>query len=734
MMDSPRINLAETADFDLGGLRVSPARREVRLDGKRRELEPKVTQVLVALASARSTVVSRARLIEQCWDGRVVGDDAINRCIVALRHLAKEYAPAPFAIETVPRVGYSLIERPLEERARSGAFNRRSLALAALLILAIIAGVVFLARSPLGVGKPDPASIAVTPFRNLSSGQPYFAEGVGEEIVSQLAREPQFRVIGRASAGQTDRGSDAREVGKQLGVDYVLEGSVATQGDRVRVIAGLVKASDGSQLWSNSYNGHLEDMFTIQQRIGSAIAAALKRKLIRAPVLTGPLVTNGDAYNLYLTARGLIRTRNRRVGRTASDLLRDAIKLDPGYAPAWAALADAVRLEGALQDHERFVAATRQARLYARQALRLAPDLAEAHRVLASSLEYGTAEARVHALRAVELEPNSAENLIELGGAQAATGNFRQERATYRRAQELDPLWFRTVGISAMTVAALGDRAAAEAIAQNGDRHNQVVMQILLGRIAWIFADYSEAARRWAIVARARSPRWSHTAQRTVTDAKHAVGLRSEPLVTVPRPSSQPSSWRVWMDSPPDPSTWRARNRDPITSDVYHDENEMAAKLMLNSGRAAELMEAYRGPAGLLGVRPGKPIRVDQVRVVPEVAMALHRSGRAAEGDRILAEAEAAIDGVYRRNRPPFWFDADAAAVLALRGKADQALSRLEAAWARGWRHAGSSDLRKLSDEPAFASLRGSARFKRIEAKLAAHYARERREIEQLGI
>src|SRR3954451_213266 len=97
-----RIDLAETPDFDLGGLRVSPARREVRMDDERRELEPKVAQVLVALAAARSEVLSRDRLIEQCWDGRIVGDDALNRCIVALRHLAKQFSPEPFVIDTVP--------------------------------------------------------------------------------------------------------------------------------------------------------------------------------------------------------------------------------------------------------------------------------------------------------------------------------------------------------------------------------------------------------------------------------------------------------------------------------------------------------------------------------------------------------------------------------------------------------------------------------------------------------
>lgn len=111
-MGIPQINLAETSDFDLGALRVSPARRQVSMAGKCRELEPKVAQVLIALASASPAVVSRDRLVQQCWDGRIVGDDALNRCILSLRHLAKEFSPEPFAIETVPRVGYSLLAGP----------------------------------------------------------------------------------------------------------------------------------------------------------------------------------------------------------------------------------------------------------------------------------------------------------------------------------------------------------------------------------------------------------------------------------------------------------------------------------------------------------------------------------------------------------------------------------------------------------------------------------------------
>src|SRR3954468_3817523 len=166
-MDAPRINLAEMPDFDLGGLRVSPAHREVRKDEDRRELEPKVLQVLVALATAESEVVSRDRLIEQCWDGRIVGDEALNRCIVALRHLAKDFSPEPFAIETVPRVGYSLIERRGDEPEKG--WRRKKAALAALLVLFLVAGGLTFGWSRFGRADATPASIAVLSFRNLSA-------------------------------------------------------------------------------------------------------------------------------------------------------------------------------------------------------------------------------------------------------------------------------------------------------------------------------------------------------------------------------------------------------------------------------------------------------------------------------------------------------------------------------------------------------------------------------------
>ena len=733
-MNAIQINLAETPDFDLGGLHVSAARRRVAIHGTGRELEPRVAQVLVALASVRPDVVSRDRLIDQCWAGRIVGDDALNRCIVALRHLAKDFSPEPFTIETVPRVGYRLVERTGAERPARRGRRLQAVAIAAVLLIVTAAGIWTVVGTRLFGNQQAPASIAVASFRNLSTGDPYFAEGIGEEIVGQLAREPQFRVAGRASSRELGPDADAREVARRLHVEYVVEGSVRRQGDRVRVNADLVRASDGIRLWSESYDGKLDDIFAIQQQIGGAIAGALSRKLIRAPALSGPLVTNGEAYNLYLTARGLIRTRSRDVEVTASNLLRDAIALDPNYAPAWAKLAESTYLEPSPDLSEGLIASLPKAEAYARHALQLAPDLAEGHAALGALLPFGSPEALFHLRRAVELDPNSAENLIVIGPALAAAGDFDAQLAAYKRARELDPLWYRTTGQTAIALAERGQRGDAEAIGRQGFANNAPNLHIILGRIAWIFGDFSEAARHWSITARANSPRWSARAREGVRDSKAAVGLDPQRAGLKVAFLSVRQRGDVRIEAPPAPSLWRIRNRNTSAADVYRDNNHVSAKLMLQAGRSRELTATYDSPVGLLSLRPNDPVRVDQLHEAAVVALSLRQAGRAADANRLLNKANWTIDTVYRQRSVPFALDADVAAIWAIQGRRDQALAMLDRAVRRGWTHSESTDLPEIADEPAFASLHGQPRFERLSAGLAAHLARERSEIRQLRL
>ena len=715
-------------------MRVRPAELCVEFDGQRHELQPRVMQVLVALARGRPAVVSRDKLVELCWEGRIVGDDSVNRCILALRHLAQQPAKPPFSIETVPRVGYRLVEGPDGEAAAAARPSGRPRALIVSAVLALLIAAAGLLMWQQRGAQSEPASIAVLPFRNLSAGDPYFAQGISEEILGQLSREPHFRVAGSVSSSQFAPNADVREVADRLDVDYVVEGSVRRQADRVRVNAGLIRVSDGIRLWSDTYDGKLDDIFAIQQRIGGGIASALRRKLIRAPVLSGPLVTNGEAYDHYLTAEALIRTNNRRMGPTAVALLRDAIRLDPGYAPAWASLASATSLQGALGDHESHVASLREARRYASHAIRLAPGLAEAHHAFGSTYGHGDPKGVEHLKRAAALDPNAAENLIGLGIALGATGEFEAELAAYRRASEIDPLWFRTTGSTAMATAKLSDRGEAETIARRDIPDKDANLQVLLGRIAWIFADYSEAARRWSIVARSNSPRWSNTAERTLRDTLHVMGFRTGPLVDVSTPPSTRDDWRKLMDAPPAPAVWQRRNRDPFAAAVYRKHNLVAAKLMLNAGRWRELLSTYDSAIGIQALRPGSRLRVDQLSEAPVVALALRAGGRAQEADRLLRQADSLTRAVYRKGKVPFWFDAQSAAIFAVLGKKDDALVTLQRAFDRGWRQNDGADLRDIADEPVWRSLHGDPRFERLRTKIAAHYAREREEMRRLPI
>lgn len=718
-----RVELANEPEFDLGGLRIKPAERIVCANGEQRELQPRIMQVLITLAKARPQVVSRELLAELCWDGRIVTDDALNRCILVLRHLAQDFSPQPFEIQTVPRVGHRLIENI---RTHQGASRhpklRHFFAIAALLLVAIAGS---LGWHQLNEGD-EPTSIAVLPFRNLSAGEPYFAQGIGEEVLAQLARDPQFRVAGSSSSALAARSGDVREAARRLNVDYIVEGSVRRDGDRVRVNAYLVEPKDGVRLWSDSFDGRLDDIFAIQRRIGGAIAGALQHTLVRAQPLAGPLTTDGKAYELYLTSRALIRTRKRQAGPLAADLLRDAIQIDPSYAPAWASLGEATLLAGALQDHESFVSAVEQAQAYASRALALAPNLPEAHRAAAAFHGFGTRDAVSHLRRAAELEPNNPESLIGLGHAFGAVGEFEEELAAYRRAWIVDPLWFRAVSTLAVTTAEMGDRADAELIVRQGLQGDPIEQHLLMAKIAWIFGDISEAIRHWSIIERSKSPRWSESARRNREAGMFALGLGAKPVRNIPRPLDQRHFERITLERAPDPLEWKSRNRNPIAAAVYRDENHVAAKLMLNVGRWRDLVAAYDGPGGAIGLRRGQPLRRDQLGEAAIVALALQSAGRLDEANQLVTQANRFVRLIERRGRVPFWFHADAAALSAVAGRKDEAIRKLDRAFRAGWRHWGATDLRDLAHEPAFRPLRGQARFERLRSQLSLLYARER--------
>ena len=722
-----RVILAEAPEFKLADMRVIPAERAVVVGDERRELQPRVMQVLVALAEERPAVVSRDRLVERCWDGRIVGDDAVNRCVLALRQLADAFGDAPFRIETIPRVGHRLVERSGGEAipALAVPLRRRRLAIltiAALLLAALGAGAWYWFAA-----SREPARIAVLPFRNLSGGDAYFSEGLGEEILSQLARESGLSVVGRTSAAQFKDAADLRDVGRKLGVDYLLEGSVRREAGRIRVNASLVQASDGMRLWSQSYDRNDGDAFAIQQAVAIAVTNALQRRIsAKTGNGTDSRPANNLAYTAYVEARGMLQTRNPQLGAEAIRRLQQAIKADPSYAPSWAALADAIRLEAPLRGHEAMIGALPKARAAARRALQLDPDLAAAHGVLGALMGFSSPDAQRHLRRAATLDPASAEAQLWLAAAERVSGDYRGEIAAYRRAHELDPQWFRPTRDLALAIAETGNRAEAEALVRASFSDGDVNRSAQLARIAWSYGDVEGAMRQWL----ARPPRdsiWNAPSQAHIAAARFTLGLQREPNPLLPLIDFRSAPGRAWLTAQPTSAQWQSWNRNADAALVYRNENVVAAKLMIQAGRSSELAASYRRPAGLLGIRPGEKLTPYHLHAVPLVALALQAAGEDAEARRLLAEAKMLL--AAQRGPVPFSVEADAAAILAVAGSKAEALTMLERASRRGWAHNGTDDLLRLADEPAFASLRAEPRFTAAAKRLDDHYARERAKV-----
>jgi serine/threonine-protein kinase len=295
----------------------------------------------------------------------------------------------------------------------------------------------------------DEKSIAVLPLAN-TGGDPaneYFSDGLSEELISVLAKIPDLKTIGRSSSFHYKNTSDdSRTIGERLGVVHLLEGSVRKQGDRVRVVVDLIKAADGHELWSETYERDLKDIFAIQTEIATAVVEQLKVKLLGAQPRSdaAPANVNLAAYNALLQGQYF----NRRF--TEADLHRsigyfeEAIRIDPQYPLAHALLSQAERRLGAAfaTSASEIDKAYAQARESAHAALKLAPDLSEAHNALgwvlvSPDLDLPGAEAEFR--RAAALAPGDARPLQALGYMRASLGALGESAELDRRALAIDP-------------------------------------------------------------------------------------------------------------------------------------------------------------------------------------------------------------------------------------------------------------------------------------------------------
>jgi len=296
-------------------------------------------------------------------------------------------------------------------------------------------------------GSAETASIAVLPFQNIggADGDEYFADGVAEAVTTDLARIPGLMVINRNSAFQYRvRSADVKKVGAELGVRYVVEGSVQRSGERLRLHAQLIDVSTGYHLWAERYERELRDVFAVQDDIARSVAQAIRPRLApAAPAAARRPPPDFEAYDLYLRGRAAWSRRTAEEIRRAIELFQEAIRRDPGFAEPYAGLADALIIQSAQLYATPRSEMLPRAKGAAERALLLDPTLAEAHTSLGNLLtkELRWEEAEREFRRAIELKPSYATAhhwyaLLLL----AQRGELEEAQREISRAAELDPL------------------------------------------------------------------------------------------------------------------------------------------------------------------------------------------------------------------------------------------------------------------------------------------------------
>jgi len=325
----------------------------------------------------------------------------------------------------------------------------RKLNQSAVVILAIAVGFLLFDKFILQSEAPaDIPSIAVLPFVNMSGDaeNEYFSDGLSEELLNVLAKIPQLHVAGRTSSfafkGKND---DLRSIGRQLDVENILEGSVRRSNTRLRITAQLIDTESGYHLWSDTYDREVTDVFAVQDEISAAVVNALKVALLGDQLETDYGTENVEAYSLYLKGRYLLEHTSRENLLAAIDALDGALLLDAEYANAYIlrAIAEIQFIGGWAGDGSNFIEGNERVRAYARQALDIDPDSAEAYfvqGVVAYSVDWDFVAAINFFERTLELAPGHVRAMGWYGNTLGTLGRLEEAAAIYEKALRIDPL------------------------------------------------------------------------------------------------------------------------------------------------------------------------------------------------------------------------------------------------------------------------------------------------------
>jgi TolB-like protein/DNA-binding winged helix-turn-helix (wHTH) protein len=432
---------------------------ELRNGESRKPLREQPLHLLLALLEQPGELVTREELVNRLWpSGTFVDfDRGLNKAVNHLREALGDSAEQPHFVETLPRKGYRFIapvthdgeerEEVASEDAPRG--SRRLAWLAALATAVTCLGIVTVANVG-GVrnwmarrwqATPQISAMAVIPLENLSRDpeQEYFADGMTDALITDLAKMGSVRVASRTSIMRyKGTKKSIGEIGRDLNVDAVVEGTVTRSGDRVRITAQLIQVSTDMHLWAEAYERDAREILNLQSEVATDIA---RRINIMVRPLGQTRAVNPQAYGLYLKGRYFFFQYTSQGWRQAIEHFNQAIESDSKFAPAYSGLADAYLVAGTYGAIPNQEALTR-GKTAAAKAIQLDDNLASAHYALATAYtwydwDWANAEREFH--RAIELNPNDALGRNWHGGYLSVRGRHEEAIDEHERARELDP-------------------------------------------------------------------------------------------------------------------------------------------------------------------------------------------------------------------------------------------------------------------------------------------------------
>lgn len=457
---------------------------------------PKLSyDLLLVMMKAAPNVVTVDQLMREVWPGLVVSPETVSKRVTLLREALGEDSQAPRYIATLRGRGYQIVADvamespsdvqaappPLEAanpppvQAPKRPVRGRPYVIIAVVLLLSVGAVAWqywathprsAAAADLSQAVPGP-SIAVLPFLDMSEAkdQEYFADGMTEAIIDLLTKIPELRVPARTSSFYfKGKAANVSDIGRELKVAHVLEGSVRKTGNRLRITAQLIRADNGYHLWSETYDRNPDDIFEVQDEIATQVAQAMQLRLLGTATSRQRTTTNPEAYSLLLQGRFFGRRNNQQDRERSVDLYRRAIEIDPSYALAWAWLSTGYTVQ-VLYGWSAAAPGYARAREAALRAIALKPDLADGHGALGQVLEscdWDWAGAKTEYQRALALDPRNVRILNLSGHLAMDEGRLEDAIHFYREAGISDPLSPAAQGGLAYSLWANGKLSDAE--------------------------------------------------------------------------------------------------------------------------------------------------------------------------------------------------------------------------------------------------------------------------------